>query len=108
MARGDRVLVHCAQGRDRSVAVAVAVLAVAGDAAGGLDADRLAAVAAEPDDAALRLLVQLPAASGKATLLRCLGLVVAARPRASPSRHTLKKLHRFFLTTALVEDKTQG
>ena len=97
LAAGRRVLVHCAQGRDRSVAVAVALLAACFDERGDLDAARATALAAAADDADLRALVALGAA-GKRRLLAALHRVAAARPDASPSRHTLKKLHRFFMS----------
>ncbi|KAH8072888.1 tRNA-Phe hydroxylase [Aureococcus anophagefferens] len=81
LAAGRRVLVHCAQGRDRSVAVAVALLAACFDERGDLDAARATALAAAADDADLRALVALGAA-GKRRLLAALHRVAAARPDA--------------------------
>ena len=88
--KGDRVLVHCAQGRDRSVGVALAVLAACFDEELALDAERCAAVAAGGP-------VALDRGRGKVRLCRLLNVVVKARPRAEPSRATMKKLHRFFM-----------
>ena len=88
--KGDRVLVHCAQGRDRSVGVALAVLATCFDEDLALDAERCAAVAAGGP-------VALDRGRGKERLCRLLNVVVKARPRAEPSRATMKKLHRFFM-----------
>ena len=88
--KGDRVLVHCAQGRDRSVGVALAVLATCFDEDLALDAERCAAVAAGGT-------VALDRGRGKELLCRLLNVVVKARPRAEPSRATMKKLHRFFM-----------
>ena len=88
--KGDRVLVHCAQGRDRSVGVALAVLATCFDEDLALDAARCAAVAAGGP-------VALDRGRGKERLCRLLNVVVKARPRAEPSRATMKKLHRFFM-----------
>ena len=88
--KGDRVLVHCAQGRDRSVGVALAVLATCFDEDLALDAERCAAVAAGGT-------VALDRGRGKEVLCRLLNVVVKARPRAEPSRATMKKLHRFFM-----------
>ena len=90
LAKGDRVLVHCAQGRDRSVGVALAVLATCFDEDLALDAERCAAVAAGGP-------VALDRGRGKERLCRLLNVVVKARPRAEPSRATMKKLHRFFM-----------
>ena len=55
------------------------------------------------DDAPLRAAVALGGADGKRALLRCLQWVSLARPEASPSRHTLKKLHRFFIPPPVAE-----
>ena len=52
LAAGRRVLVHCAQGRDRSVAVAAALLAACFDERGDLDAARATALAASPRERA--------------------------------------------------------
>ena len=94
-----RVLVHCAQGRDRSCAVAIALLVACYDDDGAaLRDDRAARVAAAADDGDLRALVRLDEADGKRRLLRALHRVVAQRPEAAPSRNTLKKLHRFFMS----------
>ena len=82
--KGDRVLVHCAQGRDRSVGVAIAVLATCFDEDLALDAERCAAVAAGGT-------VALDRGRGKERLCRLLNVVVKARPRAEPSRATMKK-----------------
>ena len=90
LVKGDRVLVHCAQGRDRSVGVAIAVLATCFDEDLALDAARCAAVAAGEPTA-------LDRGRGKELLCRLLNVVVKARPRAEPSRATMKKLHRFFM-----------
>ena len=84
------MLVHCAQGRDRSVGVALAVLATCFDEDLALDAERCAAVAAGGP-------VALDRGRGKERLCRLLNVVVKARPRAEPSRATMKKLHRFFM-----------
>ena len=124
LSRGRRVLVHCAQGRDRSVAVAVAVLAAFFDERGRpLETlGRIGAAAAVEDeeegeldhevqgggddywgdggaslrDAQLQSDVFLGLDRTKPTITRCLHWVTLARPAASPTRHTLKKLHRFF------------
>ena len=93
-----RVLVHCAQGRDRSCAVAIALLVACYDDGAALRDDRAARVAAAADDGDLRALVRLDEADGKRRLLRALHRVVAQRPEAAPSRNTLKKLHRFFMS----------
>ena len=41
--------------------------------------------------------VALDRCRGKEVLCRLLNVVVKARPRAEPSRATMKKLHRFFM-----------
>ena len=47
-------------------------------------------------DAELRAEIRLGPKHTKRTITRCVSWVLLARPVASPSRHTLKKLHRFF------------
>ena len=47
-------------------------------------------------DAELRAEIRLGPERTKRTITRCVSWVLLARPVASPSRHTLKKLHRFF------------
>ena len=136
LSRGRRVLVHCAQGKDRSAAVAVAVLAsffdekgqflerrlariggVAGgasdnasnggrdeDAAGGCFSGRRRNDTSGEEgtnesggnDTELRAEVHLGVELTKPTITRCLHWVALARPVVAPTRHTLKKLHRFF------------
>ena len=94
LASGSRVLIHCAQGRDRSVGVAIAVLVACYDGDLALDAARCADVVASAD---VRATAALERERGKETLCRLLNVVVSARPRAAPSRATMKKLHRFFM-----------
>ena len=113
---GKTLLVHCNQGKDRSVAVAIAILAtfysatmqllpervVTGSAAeavapGGGDChDSTAGV---PEWTSQRLLEHVARQRvDKQALQRCHQHVMQARPHASPTRHTLKKLNRFFMS----------
>ena len=107
LAAGRRLLVHCAQGRDRSVAVAVAILAAlaapslapapGGGPGGAARAllgrlERLASLST----GAIRAHVALKPGEAKPALARCLHVIAVSRPGASPSRHTLKKIARFF------------
>jgi tRNA A64-2'-O-ribosylphosphate transferase len=108
---GKRLVVHCAQGRDRSVGVTVAILATffRGGAADGDNVhERDTGFAPAPEwadgvdvwtDAELRHFVCHTAAVDKRVIQRCLQRVNQARPIASPSRRTLKKLSRFFMTS---------
>lgn len=98
LAGGSRVLIHCAQGRDRSVGVAIAALAALYNGDLVLDVARCAAVAASAD---VRATAALERDRVKETLCRLLNVVVAARPRAAPSRATMKKLHRFLCKTVV-------
>ena len=137
LSRGRRLLVHCAQGMDRSVGVAVAILATfyqeggtsGGTHEGGSHGGGCRAVAAESSttrgvrvrlsprdpmksswpagwttwsDEELREYVCTHGGINKQTLQSCLLRVSQARPCASPSRHTLKKLNRFFMTEVKV------
>ena len=67
LAKGDRVLVHCAQGRDRSVGVALAVLATCFDEDLALDAERCAAVAAHRSASRARTSSKHAASTARAT-----------------------------------------
>ena len=135
LSRGRRLLVHCAQGMDRSVGVAVAILATfyqeggtsGGTHEGGSHGGGCRDVAAESSttrgvrvrlsprdpcswpagwttwsDEELREYVCTHGGINKQTLQSCLLRVSQARPCASPSRHTLKKLNRFFMTEVKV------
>lgn len=132
LSRGRRLLIHCAQGMDRSVGVAVAILATfyqegvncGGTHEGGSHGGGCRAVAAESSttrglrvrfsprdpcswldqsDEELREYVCTHGGINKQTLQSCLLRVSQARPCASPSRHTLKKLNRFFMTEVKVD-----
>ena len=98
LGRGHRLLVHCAQGRDRSVGVAIAILAAFFDQDTGLFApsDALTAAAKHEHDWHWRQCL-MDRVTTKRRLDVALQWVLRHHPRASPSRHTLKKIQRFFL-----------
>ena len=116
--RGRKLVVHCAQGMDRSVGVVVAILATfyaahgRGRESGGNDdssGGRSSKLEFQPGDAwascwntwtdeELQEYVCSTCNVNKHTIQHCLLWVSQARPCASPSRHTLKKLNRFFMT----------
>ena len=91
------MLVHCAQGRDRSVGVALAVLATCFDEDLALDAERCAAVAAGGP-------VALDRGRGKERLCRLLNVVVKARPRAGRARDDEEAAPVFLWTGVMAID----
>ena len=104
LAQGKTLLVHCNQGADRSVAVAIAILATFYSTSMALLPEHTVVAASlatrsGTDWTVLRLLKHV-ACQGidKHALQRCHQHVMQARPHASPTRHTLKKLNRFFMS----------
>jgi tRNA A64-2'-O-ribosylphosphate transferase len=95
---GRKVLIHCAQGRDRSVGVAVAVLAALFDPSTRqfVPSDELDSAARSKDDWQMRLQA-LERVTTKRHLDDTLQWLMRHHPRAQPSRLTLKKVQRFFL-----------
>ena len=133
---GRTVLIHCAQGKDRSVAVAMACVAVlcdhtyplrmqrmlpskfdellelvscrnsncsnnsaeegSGKRAGLSDSLLQALLGREGRDVVLRWLQ--PGPIGKETLRIVLQLIQQDRPQANPTRSTMQKLNRFFMS----------
>eukprot|EP00038_Savillea_parva_P016285 m.16486 g.16486 ORF g.16486 m.16486 type:complete len:903 (+) comp3390_c0_seq1:1-2709(+) len=96
--RQRRVLIHCAQGRDRSVGVTVAVLAAF------FNLDTKEFVPTSQLDTAVECGSEwefrkcvMERVVTKARLEDALQWVLRYHPRASPSRSTLKKIQRFFL-----------
>lgn len=92
---GKTVLVHCAKGQDRSVGVVVAVFAsffTTPNLFGRLDDSRLSNCI--DNDANFRKEISVD----KHIVARALQWVQQYHPEANPSRHTLKKVHRFFMS----------
>ncbi|KAI9321845.1 tRNA A64-2'-O-ribosylphosphate transferase [Dichotomocladium elegans] len=75
--KNKRILIHCAKGQDRSVGIALAVLAKYYDLQG---------------EKTLRQVVN------KGTIQEHLMRIISSRPKASPSRATLKKINTFFMS----------
>jgi len=79
--RGDRILVHCAQGKDRSVAIALSILI------------------AFFDDAGCVLETQVPVVT-KELVQKRLAFISQFRHLASISRTSLKRVHMHFMSHA--------
>eukprot|EP00035_Acanthoeca_spectabilis_P014584 m.281008 g.281008 ORF g.281008 m.281008 type:complete len:913 (-) comp16171_c0_seq3:26-2764(-) len=93
-----QVLIHCSQGRDRSIGVALAVLAALFDPKTHdfMPSEALDDAVRSRDDWCIRREVLLRVTTKK-QLASTLQFLLTYHPRASPSRLTLKKVQRFFL-----------
>lgn len=92
-----RLLIHCAQGKDRSVAVAVALLVAFFKDDGSRDfapCTFFKTCKWNTDDLSKHWET---VGVNKLLISRCLHRVMVSRCVASPSRHTINKLHRFFM-----------
>ncbi|KAJ8651842.1 hypothetical protein O0I10_012582 [Lichtheimia ornata] len=79
LVKNRRILIHCAKGQDRSVGIALAIFVNYFDLQGNLSAEQKPYV-------------------NKEIIQEHLMRIISSRPKASPSRATLKKVNTFFMS----------
>ncbi|KAI8799568.1 tRNA A64-2'-O-ribosylphosphate transferase [Cladochytrium replicatum] len=83
LSQRKRILIHCAQGKDRSVGIALAILTKYLSDNGTIETDK-------------NVIGSLTSQSIKERVLRTLGMIYKYHPSASPSQSTVKAVRHYF------------